>query len=280
MVRIVTDSTSDISLEEAKRIGVEIVPLKVIFGEEVFKDGVDIKSTEFYKKLAESEKLPTTSQPSPQEFLPIFKDAAEKGDSVVVMLISGALSGTVQSAEIAKELAEYGDIHIIDSLCTISSLNLLVKVAIKLRDEGKTGAEIAEEILDIIPRVTLYAVVDTLDYFYKGGRLSRAAKIAGSLLSFKPLITIDEHGELKVVGKGRGLKNAMNMIVDLVNETPVDTDLPVHFGYTAALDTCNTLREVLKEKCGIEANAVAEIGSVVGTHVGPGACAISYVAKK
>ncbi len=279
MVKIITDSTADISLEIAAELGIEIVPLKVIFGEESFRDGVDIRADEFYKKLELSEKLPTTSQPSPEEFLPIFQKAAQDGDGVVVMLISGKLSGTVQSANIAKELSEYEDIHIIDSLCTISSLNLLVHHAVRRRDEGKNAQEIAEEISDLVPRVTLYAVVDTLEYFYKGGRLSRAAKIAGSLLSFKPIITLID-GELRVVGRGRGLKKALDSVIELINNKPIDTDMPVHFGYTASMDACNVMREVLGEKYGMDTENISCIGSVVGTHVGPGACAVSYIAKK
>ena len=280
MVKIITDSTSDITREQAKAMNIEIVPLRVLFGEKVYMDGVDLSSEEFYELLDKAKVMPTTSQPSPEDFLPFFNTAAENGDSVVVILISSKLSGTLQSALIAKEITGYNDIHIIDSNSTIVGLRLLVEQAVQMRDNGMSADEIATNIMDMSQRVVLYALVDTLEYLYKGGRLSRAAKIAGTLLGFKPIITLKD-GELSLLGKARGTKSALTTLLEYLDNSPAaQPGVPFYFGYTAIPEKCNMLRELATEKYKIESSRVCPVGSTVGTHVGPGACIIVYLAIK
>ncbi len=278
-VRIITDSTSDISAVQAKKLGVTIIPLKVIFGDKEYREGLEISIEGFYDKLIKAEKLPTTSQPSPDDFLTSFLEAKEAKDSVVVILISGNLSGTVQSATIAKKLAEYEDIHIVDSQISVTGLRFLVEHAVKLRDEGKSATDIASIMEDLKNRIVLFAMVDTLEYLHKGGRLSKSSAILGSLLKFKPIITVKD-GVLAVVGKERGTNKGIAKILELIKERGhIDSNYPLYFGYTAEDSKTKQLMESVKERFGIANGSIYPVGCVVGTHAGPGACIITYVNK-
>lgn len=276
-VRIITDSTSDISLEQAAKMGITIVPLKVIFGDKEYREGVEISIDGFYKKLVEAEKLPTTSQPAPDDFIKHFNQAKEAGDSVVVILIASKLSGTLQSATIAKEMTEYDDIHIVDSLNAITGLRLLIDQAVKLRDQGMNAAGIAEVLENLKDRIVLLAMVDTLEYLHKGGRLSKSSAILGSLLNFKPIITLQD-GAIGVVGKERGSNKGIAKILKTIEEKGgIDTCYPVYFGYTAEDSKTRMLQDKLVEQYGLTNQASYPVGCVVGTHVGPGACVITYI---
>jgi DegV family protein with EDD domain len=278
-VRILTDSTSDISINEAKQMNITLVPLKVIFGDKEYKEGVDITIEGFYEKLIKAEILPTTSQPSPEDFLEYFKEAKETGDSIIVLVISAKLSGTYQSAMIAKEMADYEEIHIIDSNTTTCSLRMLVDQAVKLRDEGAGAKDIVDDLLKLRERIVLLAMVDTLEYLHKGGRLSKSSTILGTLLKFKPLITVKE-GVVGLIGKERGVNKAIGHIVDLIEENGgIDEAYPLYVGYAAVEDQSNLLKDKLIEKFNIKNMSVFPIGCVVGTHAGPGACMVTYVKK-
>lgn len=276
-VRIITDSTSDISQEMAKDLGISIVPLKVIFGDKEYKEGIEISMEGFYEKLVTAEKLPTTSQPAPDDFLVHFNQAKEAGDSVVVIVIAGKLSGTCQSALIAKDMADYSRIYVVDSLNTITGLRLLVDHAIKLRDQGVEAAKIAETLESLKDRIVLLAAVDTLEYLHKGGRLSKSSAILGTLLKFKPIITLKE-GAIGVVDKERGTNKAIARILEAIDEFgAIDKNYPVFFGYTAEDSKALLLVEKVTEKYSLTNAALFPVGCVVGTHVGPGACVITYI---
>ncbi len=278
-IRIITDSTSDISKEQQKQLDITIVPLKVIFGDQEYKEGIEITMEGFYEKLVRAEKLPTTSQPSPDDFLPYFNEAKEAGDSVVVLLISGKLSGTVQSAMIAKDMTDYKDIHIIDSNTTITGLRILVEHAVKMKNEGKSAAEIVSKLDQLKDKTVLLAMVDTLEFLHKGGRLSKSSAILGSLLKFKPIITLRD-GVISVVGKERGTNKGIVKILETVDEYgQIDTDYPVNLGFTAEDSKCILLKEKLIEKYQLGDMRMFPVGCVVGTHVGPGACVLTYIKK-
>ena len=280
MIRIITDTTSDIQVDEARRLGVDLVPLKVIFGEASYLEAFEISMDDFYKRLVSVTELPTTSQPAPADFLPFFEEVKAAGDSAVVLLISGAISGTVQSATIAKDMVGYDQIHIIDSRTTIIGLRLLVEYAVRMREEGLDVETICEELERAKHRVVLLAALDTLDYLYMGGRLSRAGKIAGTLLNFKPVITLRD-GALSVVGKGRGVKRAIETIFSTMDDLPEadECTVPIYFGYTATPDKTEILIEEACRRYGFSNTRTHPVGCVVGTHAGPGACVIVYLAK-
>ncbi len=276
-IRIITDSTSDISFEQAAQLGVTIVPLKVIFGDKEYKEGIDITIDSFYERLVQAEKLPTTSQPSPDDFLEHYIQAKEAGDSVVVILIAGKLSGTVQSATIAKEMADYSDIYIVDSLNTITGLRLLVEQAVKLRNEGMGAAQIADNLENLKDRIVLLAMVDTLEYLHKGGRLSKSSAIIGSLLKFKPIITLKD-GALSVIGKERGTNKGIVKMLEVIDEYGgINQHYPVYMGYTAENSKALMLKEKFIDKYAINKTELYPVGCVVGTHAGPGACVITYI---
>lgn len=278
-IKIITDSTSDISKEEAIELDINVVPLKVFIDNEEYLDGETITHDEFYTKLKEAKEFPTTSQPNPEQFLKYFEMAKNENDTVIAILISSKLSGTTQSAKIAKELSGYDDIYIIDSLNTITGLRLLVEYAVKLRDEGKSPSDIVNTIEQAKNRIVLTAFVDTLDYLHKGGRLSKTSAIIGTILNIKPLIYLKD-GELGVFGKARGINGAINQVVDSIKERDeIDDTMPVYFGYTHIKDACLEFKKLAEDKYGLKDTRIHSIGAIVGAHVGEGAAAVVYLHK-
>ncbi|MDF2843713.1 MAG: DegV family protein [Herbinix sp.] len=278
-LRIITDSTADITTEQAAQMGITIVPLKVIFGEKEYRDGIDISIEGFYEKLVTAEKLPTTSQPAPDDFLKYFEEAKEVGDSVLVILISSKLSGTYQSAVIAKEMCEYSEISIVDSITTITNLRLLVEHAIKLREQQIPMVQIADELEELKQRTVLLAMVDTLEFLHKGGRLSKSSAILGTLLKFKPIITVKD-GVVSVVDKERGTNKGIARILEIIDEYgSIDKNYPVMFGYSSEDSKALMLQEKVIEKYDLKDTRIYPVGCVIGTHAGPGACFITYIKK-
>lgn len=279
MIRIITDSTADIDLEQAKELAIDIVPLKVIIDGKEYKDRIDLQPTQFYQLLSDNDALPTTSQPSPQEFLTLYEEAKDQGDSVVVMTLSSQISGTYQSAMIAKDLAEYDNIYVVDSLNATQGLRLLVEKAIVLRTEGKTASEMFD-ILDIYKhRVCILAIVDTLEYFYKGGRLSKASAVAGTMLKLKPVVGLN-NGTLELIAKARGTQKATLKIIDLINKNGgIDLNEPISIGYTGDNIGLDKFENTLRDALGFKDVLYGFVGPVIGTHAGPGGRVIAYTKK-
>lgn len=276
-IYILTDSSADFRPDEAERRGVWVVPLKVQFGEENFENVLD--HAEFFRRLAQAEELPTTSQASPEDFLPYFQRAKENGDSVICLPMAASLSGTCQSALIARELCGYEDIHVVDSTQTVLGLRLLIDLACLLRDQGLDAPAIVEELERARGRVRLLAIVDTLKYLHKGGRLPAAVSIAGELLKVKPIITLKD-GQLGLVGKGVGAKGSLSALVKLIGGAlDQDDRLPVYYGYTADDTLCRGLMALTEETFGAHRSEVYPVGAVIGTHVGPGAAVIVYLER-
>ena len=274
-VQILTDSTSDILPEEAEQKGVRVVPLLVNFGEEAFRENVEITHQEYFRRLAQAESLPTTSQPTPQDFLAHFEQVRDAGDSLVCVLLASKLSGTFQSAQLAKALSGYDEI--VDSQQALCGLRMLVDFACVLRDEGLSAREIAEQVESASHRVRLFGIVNTLEYLHKGGRLPASMAVVGTLLKVKPLITLRE-GEVGILGKGLGVKNGLDNLLKLMgDEIHPEPRLPLYFGYTQTHNLCDQLRERVVEKyhpARVEQNSV---GAVVGTHVGPDGAVVVYL---
>ena len=272
-VQILTDSTSDILPEEAEQKGVRVVPLLVNFGEEAFRENVEITHQEYFRRLAQAESLPTTSQPTPQDFLAHFEQVRDAGDSLVCVLLASKLSGT----QLAKELSGYDEIYIVDSQQALCGLRMLVDFACVLRDEGLSAREIAEQVESASHRVRLFGIVNTLEYLHKGGRLPASMAVVGTLLKVKPLITLRE-GEVGILGKGLGVKNGLDNLLKLMgDEIHPEPRLPLYFGYTQTHNLCDQLRERVVEKyhpARVEQNSV---GAVVGTHVGPDGAVVVYL---
>lgn len=275
---IITDSTCDIDKSILQQLNVEIVPLTVIFGEESFKDGVDLTKAEFFEKLACSTVNPTTSQPAPELFLEVFNKYKAEGKEMVYIGISSVLSGTMQSAKIAKEMCGYDKIYLVDSLSATAGLELLVRVACDMRDSGENAQSIAHCLQQLVPKVRIYAYVDTLKYLVRGGRVSKVAGTIGGALGVKPLITVAD-GAVVSIGTARGQKLAFEKLCSIVKDADIDTTLPMMLTNSVNEENMYLLEAYLQEN-GIDYNWLySSVGSVIGTHIGPGAAAVAYFVK-
>ena len=277
-IRIITDSACDITQAEAKQLNIDVIPLKTIFGEEEFLDGVTLDHKTFYNKLVESNILPTTSQISPFDYEERYRAAVENGDDVLCITISSKLSGCHQSACIAAE--EFpGKVVVVDSLNAAIGERLLIELAISARDEGKNISEITALLNEQKHHIRLIALLDTLEYLKKGGRISSASAFAGTLLSIKPVIAIED-GAVAILGKARGSKNGNNMLRDLVEKNGgIHFDLPFALAYTGLEDSL--LQKYIADSTSLYEGKAANlpvypIGSTIGTHVGPGAIAVAF----
>ena len=274
-IRVIVDSTADLTPQVRERV--VVVPLTVHFGEEEFVDGIDLTGAEFYEKLAVSPVLPTTSQASPYAFSAAFGQAVADGEEVVAITVSSRLSGTYQSAVIAAE--DYpGRVHVVDSRNIALGSAILTEYALRLVEEGRSAEEIVSLLEAARERIRLMAVVDTLEYLQRGGRLSKTAAIAGGLLSIKPVIALED-GEIKVIAKGRGNKQANALMNQQVRTAGIDTAMPMMLGYTG---TSSNLLECYCSECGDlwpEGTPRSVVCGVVGTHAGPGAVALAFFAK-
>jgi len=276
-IRFLTDSTADILPQEAAQRGIDVVPLKVLFGDTAYRDGVDLDHSAFYQMLQSAEKLPTTSQPTPEDFLPFFDSARSQGDTLICLLLASTLSGTCQSALIARDICGYDQIHIIDSTVSITALRLLVDLGCMLRDQALPAEAIVAELEQAKGKIRLLAVVDTLEYLHKGGRLPAAATVVGGLLKVKPLLTLKD-GTLSVVGKGMGVKGSLNALMELVgNHLNNDPRLPIYYGYTGSDELCRQFIGRMEETFGSHSYEIHPVGSVIGAHAGPGAAVIVYL---
>lgn len=274
-IRVIVDSTADLTPQVRERV--VVVPLTVHFGEEEFVDGIDLTGAEFYEKLAVSPVLPTTSQASPYAFSAAFGQAVADGEEVIAITVSSRLSGTYQSAVIAAE--DYpGSVHVVDSRNIALGSAILTEYALGLVDEGRSAEEIVSLLEAARERIRLMAVVDTLEYLQRGGRLSKTAAIAGGLLSIKPVIALVD-GEIRVVAKGRGNKQANALMNQQVRAAGIDTAMPMMLGYTG------TSPKQLECYCSESGDLWPEgtprsvVCGVVGTHAGPGAVALAFFAK-
>ena len=279
MVHIITDSGSDVKGTVDENI--TIVPLRITFGEEDYYDGVTLSHQQFYEKLIESDEFPKTSQVSPFEFENVFRAVQEAGDTAVVITLSQKLSGTYQSALMAAE--GFGDIiKVVDSKSVSLGEGILVQYAAALRDAGQSATEIAEKLEEKKQDICVIALLDTLEYLKKGGRLSKAAAFAGGLLSIKPVLSLAE-GEIVVLGKARGSKQGNNMLIQMIEKSNgVDFNMPLMLGYSGLSDAI-LKKYILDSEALWAGNAdklnITTVGGTIGAHSGPGAIAVAYFHK-
>lgn len=275
-VRIVVDSTADVSDEIRAKLSV--VPLTVHFGEQEYVDGITINHKQFYEMLVETDVLPTTSQPSPEAFAQVFRQAQEAGEQVVALTVASKLSGTCQSAMIAA--ADYpGTVWVVDTKTVAIGCGILAELAVRLKEEGLSAPEIVARLEEERENIRVIALLDTLEYLKKGGRISKTVAFAGGLLSIKPVVTIQD-GEIHILGKARGSKQGNNLLVTEIQKAGgVDFSKPLMLGYTG-------LSDALLEKYVLDSGALWDghgdciqstpICSVIGTHAGPGAIAVAF----
>ena len=275
-VRIVVDSTEDVT--DGIRAKLSVVPLTVHFGEQEYVDGITINHKQFYEMLVETDVLPTTSQPSPDAFAQVVRQAQEAGEQVVALTVSSKLSGTCQSAMIAA--ADFPDsVWVVDTKTVAIGCGILAELAVRLKEEGLSAAEIVARLEEERENIRVIALLDTLEYLKKGGRISKTIAFAGGLLSIKPVVTIQD-GEIHILGKARGSKQGNNLLVTEIQKAGgVDFTKPLMLGYTG-------LSDALLEKYVLDSGALWDghgdcirstpISSVIGTHAGPGAIAVAF----
>jgi len=278
-IQIITDSTSDLSLTQQTELGVEVIPLSVRFGDKEYLDGVTLSKEQFFKMLAECSTLPTTSQVSPGKFTDVFRNHINKGDEIIGIFISSKLSGTYQSAVIAKEVLDSESIYLVDSKTATFGLALLVYEAVKMRSEGHSASEICSAIGQLSTRLKFYAAIDTLKYFKMGGRLSSSSAFLGTMLHIKPIITITD-GLIVSFDKKKGLKQAIERIAQQIAEEKPDDGYPMAFGDTDAPSLTQLLKDAVSAVVDVPSSETVTIGSVVGTHAGPGCTGVAYIARE
>lgn len=276
-IKIITDSASDIT--DNSRDDLIVLPMTITFGDTEYKDGVNLTLREFFEKLVETDELPTTSQISPYEFEEVYKQLSDDEEAVVITM-SSKLSGTYQSACIAA--SEYPNVHVVDSENVTVGEHALVEYALRLKDGESDVLQIVESLEKHKKDIRLVALVDTLEYLQKGGRISKVTALVGGLLSIKPVIAITD-GEVAILGKARGSKQGNNLLVQQINECGgIDFTMPYYLAYSGLDDAL--IKKYIEDsrglwQDGVEKLDVSLIGGTIGTHVGPGAIAVAFFAK-
>ncbi|GAA0694279.1 DegV family protein [Clostridium cadaveris] len=273
-IKIITDSTSDLSKDIVEKYNIEVLPLIVNFGEESYYDGVDMTFDKLIAKIKEGVEFPTTSQINPQRFYDCFKENIEDGYKIIYIGIGSKFSGTYQSACIARDMLSSEDIVIIDSENVTSGLGILVIYAGKLMEQGMNLKEIEKEILECIPKVDNMLAFNSLEHLIKGGRLSKTAGFIGNVLSIKPMLAIRD-GEIGVIDKVRGTKKAIKAVTDYLEDKKVKQGTPVILLEAPGGDMKKVVLKKLQEK---DFEVIEQkVGCVVGTHSGPDAVGVFFI---
>ena len=280
MIRILTDTASDFDLEEAASLGITVIPMEITIGDQSYRDRYDITPDRFYELLIESSELPHTSQINSYTFEQEFEKIHEAGDSAVVILMSSKLSGTYQNAVIAAQ--DYDEIRVVDSRNGSIGEQILVRYALMLRDKGRSLDDMVHRLEVRRNQVRILALLDTLEYVKKGGRMGAAAAAFGTLLSIKPVLTV-ENGKLKVLGKARGSRMGNNLLNTEIGKTGIESRLPAAVAYSG-LDH-RKLDHYIEDSRPIWEGVIkdlpmSQLGSTIGTHAGPGTIVVAYFMKQ
>ena len=280
MLRILTDTASDFDLEEAAALDITLLPMEITVGDQTYKDRFDLTPDRFYEMLIESSDLPHTSQINSYTFEQEFEKIQDAGDSAIVILMSSRLSGTYQNAVVAAR--EYSNIRVVDSKSGSIGEQLLVRYALMLRSRNREIDEIVHRLEVRRNQIRVLALLDTLEYAKKGGRLGTAAAAFGTLLSIKPVLTV-ENGKIKILGKARGSRNGNNFLNKEIASTGIESRLPVAVAYSgldhAKLDHYIEDSRSIWEGV-IDHMPVSQLGSTIGTHAGPGTIVVAYFMKQ
>lgn len=281
MVKILVDSASDIDVSEAQALGVALIPMHIRFGDTEYADGIDLSHREFFEKLIESDELPQTSQINECRFEERFEELTSNGDYVVAITISSKLSGTYDSA--CRAARKFGEkVHVVDSLNASAGERILCMYAIRLVNDGNaSAAEIAAELNEKKTKIKFMALLGTLEYLKKGGRISSVVAFAGEMFSIKPVVSVTD-GEVKLVGKAMGSKRGSNLLTQFIDKYGVDFDMPHALVYSGLSD--EFLTKYINDSKKLWADQTDElpkfmIGSTIGTHIGPNAIGVAFFAK-
>jgi len=276
-VKIVTDSSADLPAELVQELGITVVPLYLRFGEEVFRDRVDISEDEFYQRLLHDPIHPATIQPTPQDFVDVYQKLSKEADGIVSIHLSSKLSGTCNSALQGKELIEKGcPIEVVDSQTLTMGLGLISIVAATAAKAGKGLPEVLAEVQQAIPNIHLLGLLDTLEYVYRGGRIGKATLLLGSILNLKPLLSLQD-GETVPAGRARTRSKGMDRLFEFAKNAVNIEDLAVVYNTTP--DEAQTLAERIGSIFAREKIRIARVGPMLGVHMGPGALVVVFREK-
>ena len=279
MVRLITDSSADLEPREYEQLNITCIPLNVIFGQAEYQENVTLSKNQFYDLLAEGE-FPKTSQPSPQILLDLFEEAKKAGDEAVYICISGAISGTYQTACATREMADCDSCYVLNSKNATGGLRLILEHAAKLRDEGKTAKEIIAGVESIQDKIVLYACMDTLEYLYRGGRISQTVYKLGTMAQVKPIIRVTEEGAIEVPAKAIGMRKGMDWLCKRVEDRKPSREHNFYAMYTGDRSNGVALAEKFRAMgYDIPDEKIINVGAAIGSHVGPNACGMVYVAE-
>ena len=273
MIKIMVDSASDCRNNDIYDL---FIPMTINIDGKEYHDGIDLDNDTFYTLLQGCKEFPRTSQPSPDDFVKIFEQIKEDEDELIYFSISSALSGTYQSANIAKAMVEYDNIYIVDSKNASHMIGILARYAKSLISDGLTAEEIVQKCEKLKVKIKIFAGVDTLEYLKRGGRIGKASAMVGTLANIKPIVTVSPDGEVDVAGKALGFGKAVQSIVEKVKSLKIDRNFPIFSLYTYGEENCIKLEEKLKSE-GITIDKRLQVGSTIGTHVGPGVYGICFI---
>lgn len=278
MIRIITDSLCDLTMEHAEKLNIDILPLTVRFGEQDYKCGIELSNEEFYEKLETSSDNPSTAAVNPYEFEEKFKSYIDNGDDVVAILFSKHMSATYQSASIAAGNVDSDRLHLIDCENGAMGQALLIETAVAMRDKGLSADEISEKITELLPKTKTYIVIDTMEYLKRGGRISKSAALIGGLMKLHPVLQVVADGA-KPVDKVKGKKSCNAWLINKLLENPADTSYQLVIGHSNVPERAEAFKEQLREAGITNDIFITCIGPVVGTHIGPNCLGIGYIEK-
>ena len=281
MIRIITDSAADFEHSESEKLGISTIPLAVYIDGREYKDDFLHSKERFYRLAKLSKDLPKTSQPSPYVYECALENARDNGDSVVIITVSSALSGSYQSAVLARDLLGYKDCYVIDSKSASAGQKLVVKEALRLRDNGFSAKEIADFLLKFIKRIMIFACIDDMKYLYGGGRHTNAAVLLGSTGRIKPVISVTESGSVAFEAKTIGMRHGMNHMLLFLKKYGIDSSYPLYIMHTNSRNLALYFSKLIISKgISFDEGGIVSVGSVVGSHIGEGSIGIAFVKKE
>ena len=280
MVRIITDSAADFEPFELEKLHIDCIPIKVMVGGTEYEENVDLSKDQFFQLLADTGATPKTSQPAPHILMDLFAQAKAAGEEAVYITLSSALSGTYQTACMTAEDTDSENVFVLDSRNATGGQRLLVEYAVRLRDEGKSAKEIVDAVAALRDKIVLYACIDTLEYLYRGGRISQTVYKLGTMAQVKPIIRVSEEGGIEVPAKAMGMRKGMDQLCKRVEAQKPSAEHNFYVMYTAD----RTIGQTLAQKTGalgydIPEERIIQVGAGIGSHIGPNACGIVYVAE-
>ena len=280
MVRIITDSAADFEPVQLQKLGISCIPIKVMLGDQEYEENVNLSKDQFFELLASTGATPSTSQPSPQVLIDMFENAKTAGEEALYITLASALSGTYQTAAMTKEDADSELCQVLDGRTATGGQRLLVEYAVRLRDAGKNVTEIMDAVKQIRDKIVLYACIDTLEYLYRGGRISQTVYKLGTMAQVKPIIRVTEEGTIEVPAKAIGMRKGMDQLCKRIEQQQPSAEHNFYVMYTADRSIGETLAQKIRAM-GIDVpdERIIQVGAGIGSHIGPNACGIVYVAK-